>query len=62
MTAEIIHANQALEILEELVKDVRAVGPEQVKADWPDLFTTYESAVDLLTRAGWLDSTGNPAH
>jgi len=32
------------EIVREFIRDVEAVGPEQVKQDWPDLYFTYQRA------------------
>jgi len=32
----------------ELIEDVEAVGEEQVKKDWPDLYATYRKARHLL--------------
>jgi hypothetical protein len=37
-----------LEVVRELVSDVRAVGREHVKTEWPDLFVTYKHAREVL--------------
>jgi len=39
------------EVLREFTSDVRAHGIEQLKADWPDLFVTYQYAIEVLKKA-----------
>lgn len=54
-----IQAYEALEVLEEFVNDIDAAGLATAEETWPDLVITYESAKDVLCRAGWIDEHGN---
>ena len=37
-----------MKVLQEFVDDIEAVGPKNVREDWPDLYVTYQKAKRLL--------------